>query len=208
LAFLFFQLSYSFFFLYASCFIYNMMWRHSFLVLSVWCSKSILYVHDHLFPKICKISAIILLNIFYVLKLCTSPLLYPWISLFFCVPEVLYVPLILIFLYYCMNVLIHLSCVQALTLSSWVSWLLRFSTELFWLIELFIPRISFLFFQDFYIFIEFLFQILHYVYFFICLFLFSLNSFKCLLVFSLILLIIRIIIILNSFLDFCSLHFR
>jgi hypothetical protein len=45
------RFQYHFLFLYTYYFNYNMIWRGSFLVMSVWCSKSFLNLGDHLFLK-------------------------------------------------------------------------------------------------------------------------------------------------------------
>jgi hypothetical protein len=87
---------------------YNMMWRGSFLDLAVCCSISLLYLDDHwnfLFsinismPLACTSSMLIICR-FGVLMMSQKPCI-------FCL-------CFLIFLYYCLNVLTHFTCLQTL----------------------------------------------------------------------------------------------
>jgi hypothetical protein len=90
-------------------------WHGEFLnlVLSVLCSINLLY----LFPRFGKFSAIILMNIFYMLLLVPF-LLCPWFKgLVFIVSPMsclFYSYFLIAFPYHCLNILTHLPCLQSL----------------------------------------------------------------------------------------------
>jgi hypothetical protein len=81
--FLSYSLQYSFLVLCANCFTYDMLWKGSILVMSVWCPGSFLYLNGYLFPEIWEYFAIILLNILHIPLACySSPSLMPMIHRF------------------------------------------------------------------------------------------------------------------------------
>jgi hypothetical protein len=112
------------------------------------------------------------------------------------------------------NVLIHLQCLQAMTVCRhldsvyWGGFQLRF---FFWLIELFIFKILIWFFFPVFLHLYWVIFLISYIVFFILfsfLIIFSWNSFRHLFMSFLILLISLIIILLNYLLRFHPLHYH